>query len=63
MAQKLTPLEVREKLRQRGYDLTKHSNHMAAIHAVLHRIREPKDHRIGTLATEIREILREAEEL
>jgi fido (protein-threonine AMPylation protein) len=63
MGLKLTPLQVRDKLKEQGYDLSKHPNHMSSIHAVLKRIRAVHPSREGTLSTRIREILKEEGEL
>ena len=60
---KLTPIEIRDKLKILGYNLAKHPNHMAAIHGALRSIRELKSHPSGNLVSTIREILREAGEL
>ena len=63
MVNKLTPLEVREKLRQRGYDFSRHANPLSAIHGTLKYIRASKPRPTNTLAENIRDILREAGEL
>ena len=39
----LSPLEVRDRLKVLGYDLSTHKNPMASIHSVLKRLAEPQD--------------------
>ncbi len=39
----LVPIQVRDKVKELGYDMTPHSNQMAAIHGVLKRLKEAKE--------------------
>lgn len=36
----LTPTEVRDAVKALGYDLSKHTNQMAAVHSVLKRLKD-----------------------
>lgn len=61
---RLTAREVRDLLIERKYNLAKHGdNPLATIHMVLKRIRNPKPRKERpSLASRIREILRESGE-
>jgi hypothetical protein len=39
----MTPIEVRDRLRSTGFDITRYSNPLAAIHTVLRRLTEAGD--------------------
>jgi hypothetical protein len=45
----LTPTQVRDRLKEIGYDLTKYSNPLSTIHVVLNRLEESRKIRSRTL--------------
>ncbi len=47
----MTPVEVRDRLEAIGFDLSRYSSSLAAIHTVLKRLKEAKELRLVELAT------------
>ena len=57
----MTPMDVRDRLESIGFDLTKYTNSLAAVHTVLKRLNESKEvlfvkHPSGKFACEWRPV-------